>query len=84
MTTSQREWQPIPGTRLRDAVNIPLIFETGSNHGKPSIPSQRTHFFNPDELVGKTFLYERDVDGAIHRGKSLKEFKMQKPLLINI
>ena len=75
MATYQLELQPIPDIPLRGVANIPLILETGSDHGKPLIPSQHTHFFDPDELVGKTFLCQWDVGGTIHRAKIIERIE---------
>ena len=32
-----------------------------------TIATTRAHCFNPDKLIAKTFLCERDVNGTIHR-----------------
>ena len=69
LNEAQSETQPVSGALLRDSSEIPIVLESESDIQDPNIPSQRSHFFDPDELVGKIFLCEREVDGTIHRAK---------------
>jgi len=47
-----------------------LLLRDASESGILSrISTNRVNYFNPDELVGKTFLRERDADGTIHRAE---------------
>ena len=72
LNEAQCETQPIPGTLLRDSTEIPLVLESASESQEPEVPSQRTYFFDPDKLVGKTFLCEREVDGTVYRSEIIE------------
>ena len=67
LNEAQSETKPIPGALLRDSSEIPIILESESNIQDPGIPSQRSQFF--DELIGKAYLREREVDGTVHRAE---------------
>ena len=71
LSEAQSETQPVPKALLRDSSEIPLVLESEADiqEGEGEIPSQRAHFFDPDELIGKTFLRERETDGTVHRAE---------------
>ena len=56
-----------PNLLSRDALDLDILLNSDSDNPNSEIPTNRVHYFNPDELIGKTFLRERDVDGTIHR-----------------
>ena len=59
-STNGERTETLPKLLLRDASEPGILSE---------IPTNRVHYFNPNELVGKTFLRERDADGTIHRAE---------------
>ena len=70
LTESQSETQPVPPNVANDARNItevPLVLESSEDLPESDVPTTRAHFFAPDELIGKTFLREHEVDGTVHR-----------------
>ena len=70
LTEAQSETQPVPGALLRDSAEIPIVLESEDEvQEQGEIPSKRAHFFDPDELIGKTFLREREIDGTVHRAE---------------
>ena len=75
LNASQTETQPLPFSLMRDAAEIPLLLTLADDDKDPLIPSTRTHFMNPDELIGKTFLREREDDGTIHRAKIMQRIE---------
>ena len=55
LNEAQSETQPVPGALLQDSAEIPIVLESEADIQDPEIPTQRAHFFNPNELVGKHF-----------------------------
>ena len=69
--------QPLPGALLRDAsdTGIHLMSNDDQDQINPEIPTTQAHYFDPDELIGKTFLREREVDGTIHRAEIVQRIE---------
>ena len=66
LNEAQCRTQPIPGALIRDSTEIPLILENASESQEQEIPSQCTHFFDPNNLAGKIFLRKRELDETVH------------------
>ena len=71
----QADLQPIPGALLRDSAEIPILLECQSESKRPDVPSKRATYFDPDSLIGKTFLQYREVDDTIHRAKVIERIE---------
>ena len=71
----QSEMQPLLFSLMRDAAEIPFLLNIATENSDPLIPSTRTHFIDPDKLIGKTFLQEYEVDGTIYRAKIMQCIK---------
>ena len=69
LTKAQSETQPVPGAFLQDSSEILIVLESEAEIQEPEVPSQCAHFFDPDELIGKTFLRERKVDGTVRHAE---------------
>ena len=65
----------LPNLLRRDASEPGIQLNSVSDNSNSEIPTTRVHYFNPDELIGKTFLRERAVDGTIHRAKIIERIK---------
>ena len=70
----QEYMQPIPNDLLRCAEEIPIVLEIADEtaYFPKGIHTQRLAFFDPADLLGKTFLREYDMDGFIHHGEIME------------
>ena len=62
---------------------VPLVLESSEALTDNDVPTTRAHFFDPDALIGKTFLREREVDGTIHKAEIMDRIQNAKTLQIN-
>ena len=63
----------LPNLLRRDALDPGILLDYDSDNPNSEIHTNRVHYFNLDELIGKTFLRERDVDGTIHFSQSFHD-----------
>ena len=64
---------PVRNDLVRDAAGIPLLRTITDNEDNSDIlESRRSLVLNPDDLIGKTFLCEREDDGTIHRAEVIE------------
>ena len=78
LTDSQSKTQPAPPNVVADTSNMPEVpFALKSSEDLPDndVPATRAHFFDPDKLIGKTFLRESEVDGTIHRAEIMERIQ---------
>ena len=73
LTPSQSKILPVPNELVRDVAEIPLLLTIAGNEDNSDIlKSRRPLVLNPDDLIGKTFLCEREDDGTIHRAEVIE------------
>jgi len=65
----------LPNLLRRDASEPGIHLNSVSDNPNSEISTNRVHYFNPDEFIGKTFLRERAVDGTIHRAEIIERIK---------